>query len=360
MTLHYILLRRLLLAALAAVVAASGSTTYATAGPALLLEAESGLVLYADEPDRIWHPASLTKLMTAYLTFEAVTKGQLKLDSEVELSAKARMQPATRIGLRRGIKLNVDQAVRGLIMRSANDFAMALAEAVAGSEDAFADRMNATAKRLGMSRSRFKNPHGLPDIEQVTTARDMAQLARALLKDFPQYADVFSSPSVRIHKGTFYSANDLLKTLAGGDGMKTGFTCGAGYNIVASATREGRRIIAIVFGEQNRVKRSQRAAELIEHGFSIFDWKALAKPVKLAALAVAPSEKAEPIYTAGTMRIRRCARQRPVIEPDPEPDNDDQTNVAGASPAVRGQVAAKLPAAVPAAVKGTGMSAGKK
>lgn len=255
-------------AAAAAIAFNACASTAAGANPALLFEPDTGRVLHAEEPDRAWHPASITKLMTAYLTFEAVHSGSLAWDAEVPLSEHARGQPATRVGLRTGIKLNVEQAVRGLVLRSANDFATALAERIGGTEEKFVEAMNATAKRLGMSRTVFRNPHGLPDPEQVTTARDLAILTAALLKDFPDRAEVFSTPTVRIHKGTFYSQNDLLRTLPGADGMKTGFTCASGYNVVASATRQGHRLIAIVLGALNRQKRSERAAELLEAGFA--------------------------------------------------------------------------------------------
>lgn len=251
------------------------------ANPVLLFEPATGEVLYAEEPDRAWHPASVTKLMTAYLTFEAVQAGKLAWDDDVPLSEHARSQPATRIGLRGGIKINVEQAMRGLILRSANDFAAALAERVGGTEEQFVEAMNATAKRLGMSRTVFRNPHGLPDPDQVTTARDLAILTRALLKDFPDRAEVFSTPTVKIHKGTFHSQNDLLRTLFGADGMKTGFTCASGYNVVASATRDGHKLVAVVLGAVNRQKRSERAAELLEAGFA-----------HLAALGVVSSEAA--------------------------------------------------------------------
>lgn len=256
----------------AAVVSATALTMYASttvmANPVLLLEPETGRVLHAEESDRAWHPASITKLMTAYLTFDAVKSGTLAWDDEVPLSEHARAQPATRIGLRAGIKLNVEQAVRGLVLRSANDFATALAERIGGTEEKFVDAMNAAAKRLGMTRTVFRNPHGLPDPEQITTARDLAILTTALLKDFPDRAEVFSTPTVRIHKGTFHSQNDLLRTFFGADGMKTGFTCASGYNVVASATRDGHRLVAIVLGAINRQKRSELAAELLEAGFA--------------------------------------------------------------------------------------------
>ena len=293
----------------------------AAANPVLLFEPATGKVLYAEEPDQTWYPASLTKLMTAYLTFDAVKSGKLAWDSPVPLSDKARGQPATRIGLKAGIPLNVEQAVRGLILRSANDFAMALAELVGGSEEGFADMQNATAKRLGMTRSQFRNPHGLPNPEQVTTARDLAILATALLKDFPDRAEVFSTQDVRIHKGTFHSQNDLLRTFEGADGMKTGFTCGAGYNVVASATRNSRKLAVVVLGALTRTSRSQRAAELLQAGFDHLDGKAQAegKPtltmVALADLAMNPPET-PPVYDMSrSTRTSKCGNRNGEPQP---------------------------------------------
>ena len=298
----------------------------AMAGPTLLVDAASGHVLYAEAPDQSWYPASLTKLMTAYLTFEAVKAGKLTMQSKVPLSEKARGQPATRVGLRAGIELSVDQAVRGLILRSGNDFAMALAELIGGSEEGFAELMNAAAKRLGMTRSHFKNPHGLPDPEQHTTARDMVILATAVLKDFPDRAEVFSTMQFVIHRGTFHSQNDLLRTLPGADGMKTGFTCGAGYNVVASATRDGRRLIAVVMGQELREERSRLATTLLEHGFTTAAWKEALGAPKLAKLAMDPKE-ALPVHDMSrATRTSKCgnrvraarrvaAKARPAAKP---------------------------------------------
>ena len=260
----------------------------ATAGPALLIDEASGEVLFADQPDQPWYPASLTKLMTAYVTFEAIKAGKITLQTVVPLSEKARGQPATRIGLKMGIALNVEQALRGLILRSANDFAMALAELIGGSEEEFALMMNASARRLGMTRSNFVNPHGLPEPAQVSTARDMAILARAIHRDFPDRAEMFSTMSFIIHRGTFHSQNDLLRTLDGADGMKTGFTCGAGYNVVATATRDGRRLIAVVLGEAMREERSAKAADMLEHGFRTAEWKRVLGAPVLARLPMDP------------------------------------------------------------------------
>ena len=281
----------------------------AMAGPAVLLDADSGQVLYSEAPDQSWFPASLTKIMTIYVTFEAIKAGQIKLDTPVPLSEKARGQPATRIGLKPGIALNVEQAVRGLILRSANDFSMALAELIGESEEGFAERMNATAKRLGMTRTQFRNPHGLPEPEQFTTARDLAILAIAMGRDFPERAEMFSTMQFVIHRGTFHSQNDLLRTLDGANGMKTGFTCGAGYNVVVTATREGRRLIAVVLGETQREERSLRAAALIEHGFKTVEWKQALGVPKLAELGMDPAEPHAVHDMAKETLARQCGNR---------------------------------------------------
>jgi len=332
----------------------AASSTAAVAGPTLLFNATSGEVLYADEPDQSWFPASLTKLMTAYITFETVKAGKLSLETKVPLSEKARGQPATKVGLKPGIELNVDQALRGLILRSANDFAMALAELIGGSEEGFADLMNATAKRLGMTRTRFKNPHGLPDPEQQTTARDMAILAIAVLKDFPERAEVFSTMQFVIHKGTFHNQNDLMRTLPGADGMKTGFACGAGYNVVASATRDGRRLIAVVLGQETRAERSQYATALLEHGFDTVAWKETLGVPQLASLAFDPPE-AQPVYDmTKETRTRKCGNRvrvsrRPVAK---------SRSLKPAAEAAAGQAGRAVVAPAPASKPGGKTAAG--
>lgn len=316
------------------------------AGPALLIEEASGRVVYAEEPDQTWYPASLTKIMTAYVVFEAIKAGKIKLETPVPLSEKARGQPATRIGLRAGIELSVEQAVRGLILRSANDFAMALAELIGESEEGFAAMMNVTARRLGMTRSHFKNPHGLPDPEQMTTARDMAILATATLRDFPDRAEMFSTMQFIIHRQTFHSQNDLLRTLEGADGMKTGFTCGAGYNIVATATREGRRLIAVVLGEAYRDERSVRTAALLEHGFAVAEWKAVLGAPVLARLEMEPREVLPVHDMSKATMTRQCGnrvrRARAVVA---------QARTVGAKGAAGGSGGVVIHAGAPA-IKG--------
>ncbi|MGD9869092.1 MAG: D-alanyl-D-alanine carboxypeptidase family protein [Hyphomicrobiales bacterium] len=245
------------------------------AGPALLFDPQRGTILYEEDMDALWHPASLTKLMTAYLTFEALRDGKIKMDSKLVCSAAAHAQPPSKIGLPVGGEMSVSLALRSLIIKSANDIAYMLAEKVASSHDAFIARMNATAKRLGMTRTHFTNPNGLPDKDQVTTARDMGLLARAILQDFPEHIELFSEPSVKIGKVRIRSHNRLLQQFEGADGLKTGFICDSGYNIVASATRDGRRLVAVVFGGESGTKRNERAASLLDQGFRRYKWKAL-------------------------------------------------------------------------------------
>jgi D-alanyl-D-alanine carboxypeptidase len=247
----------------------------AVAGPALVVEVSNDKVLYAEDADGLWHPASLTKIMTAYLVFEALKAGKFQLNSKIPCSAAANAQPPSKIGVAVGNELTVNVALNALIIKSANDVAVMLAEAVAGSEAAFVAQMNATAKRLGMQRTVFVNPNGLPAPEQVTTARDLAKLARAVLKDFPEYEYLWSKPEMRLGKQRMVTHNGLLRSFEGADGMKTGFTCDSGFNIVATATRDGRRIIAVVLGDHSSAERNVRAASLLDHGFQQSGWKQL-------------------------------------------------------------------------------------
>lgn len=247
----------------------------AVAGPTLLFDASDGTVIYAEDIDQLWHPASLTKIMTAYLTFEALKAGKLTLETKIITSEAAHAQPPSKVGLPVGGSMTVDLALKALIIKSANDVAVTLAETVGGTEAEFIGRMNETAKRLGMTRTLFVNPNGLPAPEQVTTARDLAKLSRAILKDFPEYAPLWSQADMRIGRRRLGTHNGLLKTYEGADGLKTGFTCDSGYNVVASASRDGRRMMAVVLGESSGLTRTIRAQSLLEHGFQTREWKGL-------------------------------------------------------------------------------------
>lgn len=263
----------------------------AGAGPALLFDPGDGRILYGEDIDDQWHPASLTKMMTALLVFEAVEQGRLKLDQTILCSEAAFAQPPSKVGLPVGNGLTVEKALQALIIKSANDVAVMLAEAVDGSEAAFVERMNATARRLGMSRTNFVNANGLPADAQVTTARDFAKLARAITKGFPGYAAYWAMPSVHVGKYLLRTHNGLLKSFEGADGMKTGFICDSGYNIVASATRDGQRLMAVVLGEQSAPARTLRASSLLDYGYQQLTWKQLFEKSSIESLPISPAAR---------------------------------------------------------------------
>jgi D-alanyl-D-alanine carboxypeptidase len=247
----------------------------ASAGPALVFEPINGTVFYSEDPDVAWFPASLTKLMTAYVTFQALKKGEIKPDTKLTCSQKAVSQAPSKLWLPVGGQITVDVGLKVLIVQSANDVAVMLAEAVAGSTEAFVARMNEAAAQLGMTRTHFQNVNGLPQEGQVTTARDLAKLTRAIIVEFPEYADIFALSSVEVGNKIIRTHNRLLISFPGADGMKTGFICDSGFNIVASATRDGRRLVAVVLGEPSVASRSDRASNLLENGFKRYFWKSV-------------------------------------------------------------------------------------
>jgi D-alanyl-D-alanine carboxypeptidase len=247
----------------------------ASGTPALVFEPYTGTVLYAEDPDAQWFPASLTKLMTGYVTFEALKAGTVTPDTKVICSQTAARQAPSKLGLPVGGSITLDVALKVLIVKSANDVAVMIAEAVAGSQDAFIARMNEVAQHLGMTRTHFTNVNGLPDERQVTTARDLAKLARAIIVEFPEHADLFSSIQVQVGKKTMRTHNSLLVSFPGADGMKTGFICESGFNVVASATRDGRKLVAVVLGEPSVASRNDRTTDLLESGFKRYFWKSL-------------------------------------------------------------------------------------
>lgn len=270
-------------ALLSGLLACQGSG-FAVAGPALLFDAADGKILYAEDLDHQWHPASLTKIMTAYVVFEAIKEGKVTLETKIKCSELAHVQPPTKIGLNVGAEMSIEKGLESLIIKSANDVAIMLAESISGSQEAFVERMNATAQRLGMTRTKFVNPNGLPEPEQVTTARDLARLASAVVRDFPEYARFWSMTETRVGKHRIRTHNGLLNNYAGADGMKTGFICDSGFNVVASATRDGHKLVAVVLGETTGMERSQRAATLLEHGFMTYSWKTLFPTETIASL----------------------------------------------------------------------------
>jgi len=272
----------------------------ASAAPALVFEPYSGTVLYAEDPDARWFPASLTKLMTAYVTFNALKAGAVTPDTKVVCSKNATTQAPSKLGLPVGGSITLDVALKVLIVKSANDVAVMIAEAVAGSQDAFIARMNQTAQHLGMTLTHFSNVNGLPDERQVTTARDLAKLARAIIVDFPEHADLFSLIQVQVGKKTMRTHNNLLVSFPGADGMKTGFICESGFNVVASATRDGRKLVAVVLGEPSVASRNVRATDLLENGFRRYFWKSMFG-TNLDGLAIQSSLSDSPTHLRGSV-----------------------------------------------------------
>ncbi len=298
------------------------------ANPSLLVEPSTGLVFYAEEADVPWRPASLTKLMTAYLTFEALRDGKLSPEDVLVCSQRAQAEPPSKLGLAVGGTLKVDLGLKALIVKSANDVAIMLAEKVGGTEANFVEMMNRTAQRLGMSQTHFVNPNGLPMLnadgteaadQSITTARDMALLARMILQEFPRYAPLFAMPEFKIGGRLVTTHNTLLKAYDGADGMKTGFICASGYNIVASATRNGKQLLAVVLGETSGNARAVRAAAMFEHGFQIYEWKAVLAPT-LATFPVAAMDGVNPPDMRGTVcNVKRVVKvaghKRPPLAP---------------------------------------------
>ncbi len=262
---------------------ASGAGPAAAAG-AILFDTTDGHVLYAEDADGPWYPASLTKMMTAYVAFQAVRDHKITFDTKIFISPHAQAQPPTRLGLKAGKDLPLGDALRALIMRSANDLAIAIAETIGGDEASFVKTMNQTAAELGMLHTHFINPNGLPAEQQFTTPRDMGLLAQALVRDFPEHGAMFSDTQATIGKVSISTHNALLGSFQGADGIKTGYTCASGYNLVASATRDGHRLVAVVLGDQTSAARNARAAALLEHGFKTREWKALVPTARVENL----------------------------------------------------------------------------
>jgi D-alanyl-D-alanine carboxypeptidase len=262
-----------------------GSDRYSS----IVVDARTGQVLEAENQDAERHPASLTKMMTLYMTFEALRDRRVGLDDTIRMSAHAASMEPTKLGLPAGAVLTVREAILGLVTLSANDAAAALGEYLGGDEDRFAQMMTLRARALGMAHSTFRNASGLPDPDQWTTAADMALLARRLLSDFPNDYSYFSTPSFVFHRRVIYNHDTMLKTYPGADGFKTGYTKASGHNLVTSAVRGNVRLIGVVLGAASNVERNVHMAALLDQGFT-----ELGVPVAPAATAVARREAPPP------------------------------------------------------------------
>src|SRR5208283_5762624 len=254
-------------AAVLALGAAAQATPYPT--PFLVVDADSGQVLIDNEATAVWYPASLTKLMTVYVALDAVRARKLTTDTPLVMSARAARMPPSKMGFRPGTEVTLDNALKMLMVKSPNDVAVMVAEGVSGSVEAFANDMNAAAQRLGLHESHFVNPNGLHNPAHVSSARDMAMIARALLREFPERAGLFSIGELQLDAQIIRNHNGLLGRYPGADGMKTGFTCAAGFNVVASANHWGRHLITVVLGAPSARLRNQEAADLFDRGFAM-------------------------------------------------------------------------------------------
>lgn len=254
----------------------------------MVMDARTGEVLHARNADTRLHPASLTKMMTIYVAFEAIRLGEITLDTEVRISSHAANEPPSRLGLRAGSTIRFRYLIRAAAIRSGNDAATAIAEAVSGSEEAFARRMNRTARALGMDRTTFRNAHGLTEEGHLSTAHDMTIMGRRLFYDYPQYYNIFSRREEDAGIARVRNTNRaVLDAYRGADGIKTGYTRAAGFNLVASAERGDVRVIATVFGGQSAAWRNQRIMELMDLGFA------------QAPARAAVRRPALPVYTPG-------------------------------------------------------------
>ena len=271
---------------------------------AIVIDVESGKVLHETNADTRNHPASLTKMMTLYMLFEALEDGRVKPDQKLKVSRRAAGMPNSKLGLKRGATISVNDAILALVTKSANDVAVVIAETLAESESKFAQKMTKKAKALGMNRTAFRNASGLYNRRQLSTARDMATLAQALIRDFPERYGTFSSLNFSYNGRVYRNHNKLLRNYQGADGLKTGYIRAAGYNLAASARRDGRRLVAVLFGGRSAKKRDRQVARLLDRGFS-----RLTNPIYLSTGGMVKQDilppGAKPIHLAAAVEQKR-------------------------------------------------------
>jgi D-alanyl-D-alanine carboxypeptidase len=291
-------------------IAAGLAAAPAWSAASILIDADSGKVLRAENATYPWYPASTTKLMTLYMTLSALRDHKITLDTLFTVSPTANSQAPTKMGYAVGTQVTVDNALKMMMVKSANDMAVLLAEGIGGSVDDFAQQMTDTAHQLGMSESNFVNPNGLPADGQIVSARDLAILARALIREFPGYSSYWHIPAIRYGKRIVRNYNPLLGRYPGADGMKTGFICASGFNLVATATRDNKHLIAVVLGAPSGAARAMKAAEMLESGFA-FNPLSWLTPSLGQVDALAPIDAAPP-----NLKDEMCGghRKRPAAE----------------------------------------------
>jgi D-alanyl-D-alanine carboxypeptidase len=307
----------------------------------IVVEARTGQVLSAANADETRHPASLTKMMTLYMLFEAMRDGRLTLSTPIRMSAEAASRPPSKLGVPAGGSISAESAILALVTRSANDVAAAVGEALSGDEDAFARAMTQRARSLGMTRTTFRNASGLPDPEQVTTARDMSLLGRRLIADFPEHYHYFGTQFFAHGNRMIRNHNGMLRDYPGTDGIKTGFINASGFNIVTSAQREGVRLVGAVFGGSSWPQRNNHMAELLDEGFQRMGVRSVPVMAQAAPRVVAgrdptvgPGPRRVRVQTAarpaapaaGQPRVQNVSTSRPVATRPATPQASPQAN----------------------------------
>ncbi len=294
---------RLLAGALALLATAAGA---AQAAPTLIADLVTGEVIAQEEATRPWYPASVTKLMTAFVALRAIRDGRVTMDTPFVVSARAARAAPSKMGFNPGTEVTLDNALKMLMVKSANDLAITIAEGISGSVEDFAAEMNKAAAGLGMRQSHFVNPNGLFDPHHVSSARDMAVLARALYTEFPRAADLYGIGALKLGDRVIPTHNGLLGRYPGADGMKTGFVCASGFNVVASAMRNGRHLVVVVMGSPNARARTIKAASLFDLGFGASGF------MRKASLASLPDVGGEP----PNLRPEICGKNKKVVQED--------------------------------------------
>lgn len=297
----------------------------------IVVDAKTGKTLYASSADAYRYPASLTKIMTLYVVFEELEAGRLSLNSRLKVSKYAAGRPPSKLGLKAGKTIRVKDAILALVTKSANDVATVVAENISGSEKQFAERMTRTARSLGMKKTTFRNPHGLPNSGQRTSARDMATLGRAIQEHYPQYYGYFKTRSYKYGGRTYGNHNKLLGRVKGVDGIKTGYIRASGFNLVTSVNRNGRQIVAVVMGGRSGASRNAQMTKLINRYLS----KASRGKKTVPAIA---KNGAAPIFVASALKSPPLPQSKPGSQPAP----------ASGAPMVLAFNSTEKPAAVPA------------
>src|SRR5258708_4624753 len=321
--------------------------SYSPAFSSIIVDGNSGATLTAKDADGLRHPASLTKIMTLYLLFERLESGKMKLDTEMDVSEHASEQAPTKLGLRPGQTIRVEDAIKGLVTRSANDAAVVIAEAIGGDEDDFAKSMTRKARALGMTRTVYRNASGLPDDDQVTTARDQAILGRAIQDRFPRYYRYFSTSVFNYHGRSIRNHNHLIGSVEGVDGIKTGYTRASGFNLVTSMRRGNRHLVGVVLGGRSGSSRDAIMRNLLAENLEKAATKRTVAAITERSPADANADVAEDQARSRPAEAVQVNAALPVASPAP-PEPPEAPALRSAPPAARPSVAAGASAAVPA------------